>query len=96
MRGTIQKPKTGPATIVAAATVKTTDGAPIPFSQTSWSPGGGRIAFILTAADGGTKVRVIDAKDGRDILTKDQAAKLVQWGPDDRTLVIDGTRVSLP
>jgi hypothetical protein len=83
-----------------AATVKTTDGAPIPFSQTSWSPGGGRIAFLLTAPDGAAKVRVIDAKDGTSIFSRDftanRAAKLVQWGPTDRTLVIDGTRVPLP
>jgi hypothetical protein len=79
----------------APVTVKTTEPAPIPFSQTAWSPGGRRVAFLLTT-DGVAKVRVVDAKDGSVVFTRDQRANLLQWGPDDRTLVIDGVRVSLP
>jgi hypothetical protein len=77
------------------ATVKTTEAAPIPFSQTAWSPGGRRVAFLLTA-DGASRVHVVDAKTGASVFSRDQPAKLVVWGPDDRTLVIDGVRVSLP
>jgi Tol biopolymer transport system component len=84
-----------PSTGTPPATVKTTEAAPIPFSQTAWSPGGRRVAFLLTT-DGVGKVRVVDAKDGSVVFTRDQSAKLVLWGPDDRTLVIDGVRVSLP
>jgi hypothetical protein len=83
----------GPA--AGAAIVKSTDAAPIPFTQTSWSPGGKRVAFLLTK-DGATKVRVVDAKDGSSLFSRDQPAKIVQWGADERTLVVDGTRVPLP
>lgn len=78
------------------ATVKTTEPAPIPFSQTAWSPGGGRrVAFLLTK-DGVSRAGVVDTKTGAAVYTGERPAKLVVWGPDDKTLVVDGVRVSLP
>lgn len=82
-------PTAGPSPITAP------DATPIPFSQLSWSPSGRRVAFLLTT-NGATSVRVVDAKDGAALLTREQPAKLVQWGPDDRTLVVDGARVAVP
>jgi hypothetical protein len=84
-----------PASPPAPATVKTTEAAPIPFSQTAWSPGGSRVAFLQTI-DGVEKARVVDVKSGAVVFTRDERATRVQWGPDDRTLVVDGVRVSLP
>jgi hypothetical protein len=84
-----------PASPPAPATVKTTEAAPIPFSQTAWSPGGTRVAFLQTI-DGVGKARVVDAKTGTVVFTRDERATRVQWGPDDRTLVVDGVRISLP
>ena len=42
--------------------------------------------FLLTTA-GVSRVHVVDAKTGASVFTRDQPAKLVVWGPDDRTLV---------
>lgn len=81
--------------LMAVPTVKTTEPAPIPFSQTAWSPGGTRVAFLQTV-EGVGRVRVVDAKSGAVVFSRDQAATRVQWGPDDRTLVVDGVRIALP
>jgi hypothetical protein len=88
--GTTQTPA-GPAAVAAPAL----EPAPIPYSQVSWSPGGRRIAFLATLS-GVTTVRVVDAKDGAAVLGREMAAKLLQWGADDRSLTVDGARIGLP
>jgi hypothetical protein len=65
------------------------------FANLSWSPSGRRLAF-LTTTKGVTTVKVVDAKDGATVFSKEQPAKLVQWGADDKSISIDGTRVTLP
>lgn len=84
-----------PPAAPAPATVKTTEPGPVPFSHLSWSPSGRRVAFLLTR-DGAVSLRVVDAKDGTVVFTRDGRAATVQWGADDRTLVVDGARLSLP
>jgi hypothetical protein len=87
---------TPPAPASTPATVKTTEATPIPFSQAAWSPGGGRRVAFLFTTEGAAKVRVVDAKTGTVVFTRDEPASRVQWGADDRTLVVDGVRISLP
>ena len=78
----------------APATVKTTDAAPIPFSQIAWSPSGTRVAFLRDRRrrDDGAGRRG-EGRRGA-CSAANSRAKLVQWGPDDRTLVVDGARVA--
>lgn len=70
-------------------------GATRAFTSVSWSPSGQRLAFLVTATSG-TSVKVVEAKDGTSVFAKEQPVKLVQWGADDKSLVIDGTRVTVP
>lgn len=87
----------GTAATPPPATVPTTTGTAdtSTFTQLAWSPSGRRVAFVALVK-GVTSVRVVDTTDGAVVWSKDQAAKLIQWGPDDRTIVVDGTRSALP
>jgi hypothetical protein len=59
-----------------------------------WSPGGGRIAFRSSAA-GAARVEVVDVKSAEVLLKREGSAKTLRWA-DDKTLLVDGTRVPVP
>jgi hypothetical protein len=59
-----------------------------------WSPGGGRLAFRSSAAGAG-RVEVVDVKSAEVLLKRDGPAKALRWA-DEKTLLIDGTRVPVP
>jgi dipeptidyl aminopeptidase/acylaminoacyl peptidase len=59
-----------------------------------WSPGGGRIAF-RSSAPGAARVEVVDVKSAEVLLKREGPAKTLRWA-DDKTLLVDGTRVPVP
>ncbi len=59
-----------------------------------WSPGGGRLAFRSSAA-GAARVEVVDVKSAEVLVKREGPAKALRWA-DDRTLLVDGTRVPVP
>ena len=64
------------------------------YEDPAWSPNGARLAFRSTAA-GTARVEVVDVKSAEVVLKRDGPAKVVRWA-DDKTLVIDSTRVPVP
>jgi hypothetical protein len=64
------------------------------YDDPTWSPSGARLAFRSTA-EGASRVEVVDVKSAEVLLKRDGPAKVLRWA-DDRTLVVDGTRVPVP
>jgi hypothetical protein len=60
----------------------------------AWSPSGGRIAF-RSSAGGVSRVEVVDVKSAEVLLKREGPVKAVRWA-DERTLLVDATRVPVP
>ena len=93
---TFTEPNFEPRVLVAGQLQAPAPGAPAAreYDDPVWSPGGGRIAF-RSSAGGASRVEVVDVKSAEVLLKRDGAAKVLRWA-DDRTLVIDATRVPVP
>ena len=50
----------------------------------------------LAKAGGCLGCHTVEAKDGATVFSKEQSAKLLQWGADEKSLLVDGVRISLP
>ena len=64
------------------------------YDDPAWSPGGGRIAF-RSSAGGVSRVEVVDVKSAEVLVKRDGPAKVLRWA-DERTLLVDATRVPVP
>jgi hypothetical protein len=94
---TFSEPNFEPRVVVAGQMQPPPPGAAVPareYEDPTWSPSGARLAFRSTAA-GAARVEVVDVRTAEVLLKRDGPAKSLRWG-DDRTLVIDGTRVPVP
>jgi dipeptidyl aminopeptidase/acylaminoacyl peptidase len=93
---TFTEPNFDPRVLVAGQLQAPAPGAPPAreYDDPTWSPSGGRIAFRSTAA-GVSRVEVVDVKSAEVLLKRDGPAKGLRWA-DERTLVVDATRVPVP
>jgi hypothetical protein len=93
---TFTEPNFEPRVLVAGQTQTPPPGTPPAreYDDPIWSPNGSRLAFRSTAA-GAARVEVVDVKSAEVLLKRDGAAQALRWA-DDRTLVVDGTRVPVP
>ena len=93
---TFTEPNFEPRVLVAGQLQAPAPGAPAPreYDDPAWSPGGGRIAF-RSSAGGVSRIEVVDVKSAEVLLKRDGPAKALRWA-DERTLVVDATRVSVP
>ena len=64
------------------------------YASPSWSPSGRRLAFLVTGPGGG--VQAVDIASGERVFDQAQPAKTVSWGGDEKTLVVDGTKIAIP
>ena len=93
---TFTEPNFDPRVLVAGQLQAPAPGAPPAreYDDPTWSPSGGRIAFRSTAA-GVSRVEVVDVKSAEVLLKRDGPVKAVRWA-DERTLLVDATRVPVP
>jgi hypothetical protein len=90
------EPNFEPRVLVAGQLQAPPPGAPPAreYDDPAWSPSGTRLAF-RSAANGAGRVEVVDVKSAEVLLKREGAAKALRWA-DEKTLVIDGTRVPVP
>ena len=93
---TFTEPNFEPRVLVAGQLQAPAPGAPAPreYDDPAWSPGGGRIAF-RSSAGGVSRVEVVDVKSAEVLVKRDGPAKVLRWA-DERTLLVDATRVPVP
>ncbi len=93
---TFTEPNFVPRVLVAGQLQVPPPGAPAAreYDDPVWSPGGARIAFRSTAG-GVSRVEVVDVTSAEVLLKRDGPVKTIRWA-DDRTLLVDATRVPLP
>jgi Tol biopolymer transport system component len=93
---TFTEPNFVPRVLVAGQLQAPPPGAPPAreYDDPVWAPGGGRIAFRSTAG-GVSRVEVVDIASAEVLLKRDGAVKTIRWA-DDRTLLVDATRVPVP
>jgi hypothetical protein len=93
---TFAEPNFEPRVLVAGQLQAPAPGAPPAreYDDPAWSPSGSRIAFRSSAAGGG-RVEVVDVKSAEVVLKREGAAKALRWA-DEKTLIVDGTRVPVP
>jgi hypothetical protein len=93
---TFTEPNFEPRVVVAGQLQAPAPGAPAPreYDDPAWSPGGGRIAF-RSSAGGASRVEVVDVKSAEVLVKRDGPAKVLRWA-DERTLLVDATRVPVP
>ena len=93
---TFTEPNFEPRVLVAGQLQAPAPGAPAAreYDDPAWSPGGGRIAF-RSSAGGVSRVEVVDVKSAEVLLKREGPVKALRWA-DERTLVIDATRVPVP
>jgi Tol biopolymer transport system component len=93
---TFTEPNYEPRVLVAGQLQPSAPGAPAAreYDDPVWSPGGGRVAF-RSSGSGTARVEVVDVKSAEVLLKRDGAAKTLRWA-DDKTLLVDGTRVPVP
>jgi hypothetical protein len=93
---TFTEPNFEPRVLVAGQLQAPAPGAPPArdFDDPAWSPSGTRLAFRSSAA-GSDRVEVVDVKSAEVVLKRDGAAKALRWA-DEKTLIVDGTRVPVP
>ena len=93
---TFTEPNFDPRVLVAGQLQAPAPGAPAAreYDDPAWSPSGGRIAFRSTAA-GVSRIEVVDVKSAEVLLKRDGPAKALRWA-DERTLLVDATRVPVP
>jgi Tol biopolymer transport system component len=93
---TFTEPNFEPRVLVAGQLQAPAPGAPPAreFDDPAWSPSGARLAF-RSSASGSGRVEVVDVKSAEVVLKRDGAAKALRWA-DEKTLIVDGTRVPVP
>ena len=93
---TFTEPNFEPRVLVAGQLQTPAPGAPAAreYDDPAWSPGGGRIAF-RSSAGGASRIEVVDVKSAEVLLKRDGPAKALRWA-DERTLLVDATRVPVP
>jgi len=93
---TFTEPNFEPRVLVAGQLQTPAPGAPPAreFDDPAWSPSGARLAF-RSSASGSGRVEVVDVKSAEVVLKRDVAAKALSWA-DEKTLIVDGTRVPVP
>jgi hypothetical protein len=93
---TFTEPNFEPRVLVAGQLQAPAPGAPAAreYDDPAWSPGGGRIAF-RSSAGGASRVEVVDVKSAEVLVKRDGPAKVLRWA-DERTLLVDATRVPVP
>jgi len=93
---TFAEPNFEPRVLVAGQLQAPAPGAPAAreYDDPAWSPGGGRIAF-RSSAGGVSRVEVVDVKSAEVLVKRDGPAKVLRWA-DERTLLVDATRVPVP
>ena len=65
------------------------------FSRPRWSADGSRLAVLVT--NGATRwVEVVEVETTRRVFTSPTGVTGFTWGPDARTLIIDGRQAALP
>ena len=93
---TFTEPNFEPRVLVAGQLQAPAPGAPAAreYDDPAWSPSGGRIAF-RSSAGGVSRVEVVDVKSAEVLLKRDGPVKALRWA-DERTLLVDATRVPVP
>jgi hypothetical protein len=93
---TFTEPNFEPKVLVAGQVQAPPPGAPPAreYDDPVWSPAGTRLAFRSSAA-GAARIEVVDVKSAEVLLEHDGPAKALRWA-DEKTLVVDGTRVPIP
>ena len=93
---TFTEPNFEPRVLIAGQLQVPAAGAPPAreYDDPAWSPGGGRIAFRSTAG-GVSRIEVVDVKSAEVLLKRDGPAKVLRWA-DEKTLLVDATRVPVP
>jgi len=93
---TFTEPNFEPRVLVAGQLQAPAPGAPAAreYDDPAWSPDGRRLAF-RSSAGGVSRVEVVDVKSAEVLLKRDGPVKAVRWA-DERTLLVDATRVPVP
>jgi hypothetical protein len=93
---TFTEPNFEPRVLVAGQLQAPAPGAPAAreYDDPVWSPSGGRIAF-RSSAGGVPRIEVVDVKSAEVLLKRDGPAKVLRWA-DERTLLVDASRVPVP
>jgi len=93
---TFTQPNFEPRVIVAGQLQVPPPGAPAAreYDDPVWSPNGARLAF-RSSAGGVSRTEVVDVKSAEVLLKRDGPVKALRWA-DDRTLLVDADRVSVP
>jgi hypothetical protein len=90
------EPNYEPRVLVAGQLQAPAPGAPAgrAFDDPVWSPNGLSLAF-RSSADGGARFEVVEVKSAEVVLKRDGPVKALRW-LDDKTLLVDSARVSVP
>jgi hypothetical protein len=93
---TFTEPNFEPRVLVAGQLQAPPPGAPPSreYDDPVWSPNGLRLAF-RSSADGVSRFEVVDVKSAEVVLKRDGPVKALRW-IDDKTLVVDSSRVTVP
>jgi len=93
---TFTEPNFEPRVLVAGQLQVPAPGTPAAreYDDPTWSPSGGRLAF-RSSAGGVPRVEVVDVKSAEVLLKRDGPVKALRWA-DERTLLVDATRVPVP